>query len=117
MTEQGSIPGIKWCMSADGRTLTVKRQTAEGIIETNVSWTFDPTQDLIDKGLKSILEMSEDREDMLVGQKNKYIKKGKWVLEISTGPPTWWLPRIELKFKEHFLFRLGWLRLGLGLWK
>lgn len=117
MIEQGSIPGIKWCMSENGRTLTVKRQTSEGIIETSVSWTFNPTQDLIDKALKGMLEMSEDREDILLGQKNKYKKKGNWCFEVCTGPPTWWLPKIELKFKEHFLFRLGWLRLGLGVWR
>ena len=116
MIKEGSLPGIKWCMSTDGRTLTVKRQAPPGVIETNVSWTFDPTQDLIDKALKGMLEMSEDK-DMLIGQKNQYKKKGKWVFEISTGPPTWWIPRIKLRFKKHFLFRVGWLRLGLGAWR
>lgn len=116
MTEQGSLPGIKWCMSEDGRTLTVKRQTSKGIIETNAHWTFNPTQDLIDMALKGMLEMSDDKE-MLIGQANRYRKISNWCFEVCTGAPTWWIPKIQLKFKEHFLFRIGWLRFAVGIWR
>jgi hypothetical protein len=114
-----SIPGVQWYMSDDKRSLTVKKDTDYGIKEFTTSWECDPTDDLIAKALKGMLEMMDKNkeDDMIPGQKNKFRKKGNWIFEIATGPPIWWYPHIELKFKKNFLFRIGWIKCAIGIWK
>lgn len=113
----GSIPGIKWYMSDDNRSLIVKKEDVRGTKEFTTSWTFNPSDDLVNFALDKMLAMMDDKGEMIQGQKNIYIKKGNWIFEIATGPPTWWLPKIQFKDQNQFLFRIGWLKCALGIWK
>jgi hypothetical protein len=117
MIEAGSIPGVKWYMSDDNRSLIVKKDTDYGTKEFTTSWEFDPPDDLVHLALDKMLGMMDDKDEMIVGQKNRFHKIGNWIFEIATGPPIWWYPHIELKFKKNFLFRIGWIKCAISIWK
>ncbi len=96
---------LPFTSSEDGRTLSVKRTTPNGPEVATVHWTVDPTPEQIYRTIDRISTMRTlERGESL------RVKKifGLWVI-VNTGPPTWWLPRLNVSFDEGWAVYFGWL--------
>lgn len=103
-------------LSDDGLTMTVAVQTAAGVL--TATYERDPAAGPFtpeDVALAAqTLEAKAARLAVLPGQSSRTIRLSERVmLHIATGPPTWWLPRVQIHSNEVMV---GWLRGLVALW-
>ena len=104
-------------LSDNGMTLIVKRRTPEGILTATYERLHDagPFTDAdVDNALS--MEPAATRT-MQPGQRNKrrrfVTRFGTLWLDIMTGPPTWWWPR--MRREKDGTVMAGWLRLAVAV--
>ena len=110
---QGESDGVRWSLSADHRKIRLEKDAEGGVLSGTFSWAFEPGVELIGKAITGFAnrEVAES-----VGDKLRMRKIGPVVFDVNTGPPTWWYPRIQIKVRPRLSFRVGWLRLAVGIW-
>lgn len=107
--------GAVWTFDRDSLTLSVKKALSKGNYECITNWNEeDFSEELLQKAIEGSLDLMDRSNDHMVpGQQDRFYRRGNWILSISTGPPTWWFPRILFRNKpDECYFVLGWLRLG-----
>ena len=124
MSEQWTLerarPRFAW--NDDKTTLTMKADTPEGTLTTTLAWD---TPELAEQNFEAAFDGFIDRflekalagagEPWVQGQSN-VVKRlvtrlGTFYFHVSTGPPTWWLPKVRVK---RWTLHVGWLRLAVG---
>ncbi len=107
----GPLDDVRFEMSEDGRTLEVKRKMKNGVLATTTHWDFVPTPELIYKAIHGTTKL----RDMEPGEKTRARKLGHLIVTINTGPPTWWLPRLQIGFGSDRFIRGGWFNVAVSV--
>lgn len=101
-------------LSADGRTLVIKRRMRGGIHTTTVH-RQDDAGPFTDADVAAALGWSPPQ--MQTGQHNvtrrAVTRFGTLWTHIMTGPPTWWLPKAKRETDGTVM--AGWLRFAIGV--
>ena len=107
----GQPDDVNFEMSEDGRTLVVKRRTENGVLATTTHWAFDPTPELIYKAIHGTTKL----RDMEPGQKTRARRFSHFIVMVNTGPPTWWLPRLQIGVGSDRFIRGGWFNFAVSV--
>lgn len=103
----------RWELSADRRTLTMRRITPDGIQETTLGKADPITPDEL-----ATLLAAEIPHDLRPGQRNTHRRirlpgNNTLFLSVMLGPPTWWLPKAARE--DDGAVMVGWLRLAVAV--
>lgn len=105
-----SVSCDEYRVSDDRRTLTMLWHETEGTREVAIGWNHPATP----QELAYALENSENArtENMQPGQRSLFIRRQlpfgvTAYVGIHTGPPTWWLPKVQVRKRT---IGVGWLR-------
>jgi len=109
----GQPDDVRFEMSADGRTLEVKRHTKHGIDAVTTHWDVDPTPELIFKAIHGTTKLRE----LEPGQRTRARKIAGLIVMVNTGPPTWWWPRFQIGFGRDRFIRGGWFNVAVSVWR
>ena len=116
---KGASPGdppVDWVLSPDRRRLTITKVVDRVKITYTLGWTFDPSDELVTSAVDRFHRMPISTGDV-IGQKLRLKRLGPIGIECETGPPTWWMPRLKVEGGRRWYFRIGWLRLAVGIWR
>jgi hypothetical protein len=110
------MPDVAYVLSADRRTLVVKRRTPAGILTA----TFRRQKDagpFTSEAITAALGGTRPRcTRMQNGQRNitrrALTRPGTLWTHVMLGPPTWWLPR--MKREKDGTVMAGWLRVAVA---
>ena len=107
---------IDYALSPDRRRLVITKIVDSVKVTYTFEWTFDPSDELVASAIDHFRHMLISADD-IVGRKLELKRIGPVCIEWSTGPPTWWLPRLKVEGGRRWHFRIGWLRLAVGIWR
>jgi hypothetical protein len=93
----------------DGLTLTTRWSCPIGTVTQVARWTDTPSPDEVDAALTIPPVWSENGA---AGQRSRLMRKGPFFVVVSTGPPTWWVPKFRVARRY---VRFGWLNLAVEI--
>lgn len=90
-------------ISDDRRSVTTWWDFDHVIVESKVGWA----QPVTAEQLAYVLTKPPPAQNCEAGLRNRIRKLGPLAVGVSTGPPTWWFPRVQFK---RWQLCVGWLR-------
>lgn len=102
---------VRYQLSEDRRTLLLTEPHGAGALQTSVSW---PNAAEAAKNARAAVagyfERDLREQTPQLGQSRWTRRVGPVFLTVLGGPPTWWLPRADLRVNGQKKVMVGWLR-------
>lgn len=113
MTDEPFVLPDTCTLSDDGRTLTWVATDDAGTHRGTISWSHDPTVDELQTSIAALEEARAQVRTPDAGYSMCYLF-GNVMLYRTWGPPIWWLPHVDLSWRDRSI-GIGWLTRGFSL--